>query len=250
MAKRNSLIGIAAAFAACISLVPVSPVRAAEWVCDISQPLPGGMLRLRLAGEGADIASASGAVELYTAAAPPPLGLRNGTYIWDTPSAELATTGAVLSLQYTAGLPLSEMPAWGTAAGNLTPTSLLAALPLLQSPLGNPLQISNLTVISGNGIYNTNHDWSVRGGDAGIILTNAPEPLSLIYSRELLQLISSDPNEPISLFLTPNAPGATDSIASFHTGGLLEAPARVAELMDIFVSSGSDCQTPGAAAQP
>jgi hypothetical protein len=250
MAKRISLIGIAAAFAACVSLAPVSPAHAAEWTCDISQPIPGGMLRLRLSGDGTGIASASGAVELYTAAAPPPLGLRDGTYVWDAPRAELAATGGVLSLQYTVALPLSEMPAWGTATGNLTPTSLLAALPLLQSPLGDPLQISNLMVISGNGIYNTNHDWSVRGGGACILLTNAPEPLSLIYSRELLQLISSDPNEPISLFLTPAAPGATDSIASFHTGGLLEAPTRVAELMDIFVASGSNCQTPGAAAQP
>lgn len=244
MTRLNFRACIAAALIAGLSFLPVTSAQSAEATCQISQPIAGGMLHLIVTADGANVSSVNGAVELYTASAPPPLGLRDGTYTWDTPRGQLAGTGGVLSLQFAVNLPLSEMPRWGTAAGNLVPTRLIAALPPLINPFGGPLEFSGLVLISGNGVYNTAHDWSLRSGDNGMILTNAPERLSVIYSRELLQLISRDPNEPISIFLTPSTPGAMDSIASFHTGGLIEAPSRVATLLGMFAASNGNCESP------
>jgi hypothetical protein len=232
------------ALAVCVAASTATAAQAAEWSCQISQPVTGGMLQLVLEGDGAEISTANGAVELYTASAPAPLGLRDGTYTWETPTGALATAGGVLSMQFEVRLPISENPTWGAAAGNIIPTRFYVALPPLADPTGNPIDLTSLAVISGNGVYETNNDWSIRGGDSGVLLTNAPEPLSLIYSRELLQLISPDPNEPISIFLTPAVPGGRDSIASFHTGGLVETPTRVSELLDLFVASGSTCEQP------
>jgi hypothetical protein len=72
-------------------------------------------------------------------------------------------------------------------------------------------------------------------------MSNAPDPLNPGYSRELLQLMSDDPNEPLSLFLSPVMPGSVDSIVSFHSGGLVETPRQIQTLLAEFVAAGGMC---------
>ena len=232
---------IVTAIAATAFLHTATPLMAAEWTCEASEPIPGGQLHLVISGSDSETTSASGAVQLFTGSAPPPLGLRDGTYAWDAPQGEIAVTGGVLSLGFDVNLPIAAPAAWGAGEGDVVPSRLFFVLPALHGPTGEPIQLSGLTLISGNGIYNTNNDWSLRGGETGMLITNAPEPLSLVYSRELLQIISSDPNEPISLFITPANSAATDSIAAFHAGGIAIAPQRIAAMMSGLATSGGDC---------
>jgi hypothetical protein len=233
----------ALAFAISIAFVP--PASAAEWACEYSEPITGGMLHLLISGSQSTPLAVQGAVELSTNNVAPPLGLRDGTFPWDASQAAIAASGAIFSLNFDVTLPLSETPNWGAASGSLVPSQLNFLLPALRNPTGAPVQLASVTVITGNGIYSSNNEWRIRTGDGAILITNTPEPLSLMYSRELLQIISNDPNEPISLFLTPAIPASLDSIVSFHAGGIIEAPGRTNQLIQDFIASDSSCPTTG-----
>lgn len=222
----------------------------AEWACELSEPITGGTLRLLIAGTENTPASIRGAVELSTVNVAPPLGFRDGTYSWDLSPAAIASTGGLLGLSFDVTLPLSETPNWGAAVGSLVPTQLNILLPNLLNPTGAPIHLDSITLISGNGIYNSNNEWRIRSGEGAILLSNSPETISLMYSRELLQIISTDPNEPISLFLTPAIPAPLDSIVSFHAGGIIEAPGRTEQLVQDFISSNGACPTANVRPQP
>jgi len=215
----------------------------AEWTCELSEPITGGMLRLLIAGTENAPATITGAVELSTVNVAPPLGFRDGTYPWDLSPAAITASGAILGLNFDVTLPLSETPGWGAALGSLVPTQLNFLLPNLRNPTGAPVQLGSIMLISGNGIYNSNNEWRIRSGEGAILVSNRPEPLSLMYSRELLQIISNDPNEPISLFLTPAVPAPMDSIVSFHAGGIIEAPGRTEQIVQDFIASNGTCPT-------
>ena len=199
------------------------------------------MLHLLITGTENTPGGIQGAVELSTINVAPPLGFRDGTYPWDVSDPTIAANGAILSLSFNVTLPLSPVPNWGAAIGSLVPTQLNVLLPNLRNPTGAPIQLGGITLISGNGIYNSNNEWRVRTGEGAILISNTPEPLSLMYSRELLQIISNDPNEPISVFLTPAVPAPLDSIVSFHAGGIIEAPARTAQMIQDFIASNANC---------
>jgi len=221
----------------------IPPANGAEWACEYSEPITGGMLHLQITGTENTPSAVRGAVELSTNNVAPPLGFRNGTFPWDSSQPAIAASGAIFSLNFEVTLPLSETPNWGAASGSLVPSRLNFLLPALRNPTGAPIQLASITVISGNGIYNSNNEWRIRTGEGAILITNTPEPLSLVYSRELLQIISNDPNEPISLFLTPAIPAPTDSIVSFHAGGIIEAPGRTNQLIQNFIASNGSCPT-------
>jgi len=209
----------------------------AEWACELSEPITGGTLHLLIGGTENTPATIKGAVELSTMNVAPPLGFRDGTYSWDLNGAAIRTSGALLGLSFDVTLP----PGWGAALGSLVPTQLNILLPNLRNPTGAPIQLGSITLISGNGIYNSNNEWRIRSGEGAILLSNTPETLSLMYSRELLQIISNDPNEPISLFLTPAIPAPLDSIVSFHASGIIEAPGRTEQLVQDFIASNGTC---------
>jgi len=223
------------------SVLLVPSAYSAQWACELSEPITGGTLRLLIAGTESTPATIRGAVELSTASVAPPLGFRDGTYSWDLSPAPIAASGALLGLNFDVTLPLSETPAWGAALGSLVPTQLTFLLPNLRNPTGAPVQLGSITLISGNGIYTSNNEWRIRSSEGAILLSNSPEALSLMYSRELLQIISDDPNEPISLFLTPAIPAPLDSIVSFHAGGIIEAPGRTEQLLQDFIASNGAC---------
>lgn len=232
-----------------VSWVTIAPsAYAAEWVCELSVPVTGGTLHLLIAGNEITPTSIRGAVELSTLNVAPPLGFRNGTYAWDLNPTGIAASGALLGLNFDITLPMSDTPGWGAASGSLVPTQLSILLPNLLSPTGAPIHLDSVTLISGNGIYNSNNEWRIRSGEGALLLSNSPETVSLVYSRELLQIISADPNEPISLFLTPAVPASLDSIVSFHAGGITEAPERTRQILQDFIASNGAC--PAAAVRP
>jgi hypothetical protein len=221
----------------------IPSAHSAEWACAISQPVTGGLLHLLITGGDTTPGAVQGAVELSTLNVVAPLGFRDGTYPWDVSQAAIVANGAVLSLDFDVTLPLSPDPNWGAAVGSLVPTQLNFFLPNLINPTGAPIQLAGITLISGNGIYNSNNEWRVRTAEGAIIASNTPEPLSLMYSRELLQIISNDPNEPISLFLTPAVSAPLDSIVSFHAGGIIEAPGRTEQLIQGIIAMNGSCPT-------
>ena len=231
----------AAILAAILSLAATAPAYGAEWRCEVARYVTGGTLHLLLEGDANTIASVSGAVELSTTRVTPPLGLRDGTFTWDQSDPNISAAGAVLSLKFIVAAPLSDMPVWGVGEGMIAPTQLNFLLPALHNPAGVPVRLGGITLITGNGLYHSNNNWSVRGNATAILMSNAPDPLNPIYSRELLQLMSNDPNEPLSLFLSPIMPGSMDSIVSFHSGGLVETPRQIQELLAEFVAAGGMC---------
>jgi hypothetical protein len=228
----------------CTAATMLATPASAQWTCDLSRPVTGGQLNVRIEGEEMTVNTVSGAIELSTARVAPPLGLRDGTFLWNREVPTIAANGAIFGLQFNANLPLSDAPAWGAGAGALVPEQLSILLPELINPLGGPVVLSGITLISGNGIYHTNNAWRARGAEGVMLLSNTPEPLSLVYSRELLQLVSTDPNEPLSVFVTPAIQAPADAIASFHSGGLLETPRTVGQILDEFVASNGNCPTP------
>ena len=219
----------------------IPAANSAEWACEFSEPITGGMLHLLITGSDNTPGGIQGSVELSTINVAPPLGFRDGTFPWDVSEPTIAASGAILSLSFDVTLPLSPTPNWGAAAGALVPTQLNILLPNLRNPTGAPIQLGGIMLISGNGIYNSNNEWRIRTGEGAILISNTPEPLSLVYSRELLQIISIDPNEPISVFLTPAVPAPRDSIVSFHAGGIIEAPARADQMIQSFIQSNGNC---------
>jgi hypothetical protein len=238
--QRTSLV----AFTFALSSLSLNPsAHSADWACSVSQPVTGGLLHLLISGGEATPGAIQGAVELSTLNVAAPLGLRDGTYPWDVSQTTIVENGAVLSLNFDVTLPLSSNPNWGAVAGSLVPTQLNFLLPNLSNLTGAPIQLGGITLISGNGIYNSNNEWRVRSAEGAIIVSNAPEPLSLMYSRELLQIISNDPNEPISLFLTPAVPAPLDSIVSFHAGGIIEAPDHTEQLIQELIATNGACPT-------
>ncbi len=247
MSRKQRTNLIAGVFALSFAL-QLPSAHGAEWACQLSEPITGGMLRLLITGSENMPSTIAGAVELSTVNVAPPLGFRDGTYPWELSQAPIAATGAILGLNFDVTLPIAETPGWGAAPGSLVPTQLNILLPNLRNPTGAPIQLGSITLITGNGIYNSNNEWRIRTGEGAILLSNTPEPLSLMYSRELLQMISTDPNEPISLFLTPAVPAAMDSIVSFHAGGVVEAPSRTRQLLQDFIASNGSCPT--ASVQP
>ena len=241
-------IGSTALAFAFSSALFIPTANSAEWACEFSEPITGGMLHLLITGTENTPGGIQGAVELSTINVAPPLGFRDGTYPWDVSDPTIAASGAILSLSFDVTLPLSPVPNWGAAIGSLVPTQLNVLLPNLRNPTGAPIQLGGITLISGNGVYNSNNEWRIRTGEGAILISNTPEPLSLMYSRELLQIISNDPNEPISVFLTPAVPAPLDSIVSFHAGGIIEAPARTDQMIQDFIASNANCP-PGTLSQ-
>ena len=236
------LLGSSAAVLCALSSLVFAPsASGAEWGCELAEPVTGGMLRVLIAGDENEPTSIRGAVELSTINVAPPLGFRNGTYAWDLNPAAIAASGALLGLSFEVSLPMSDAPGWGAASGSLVPTQLNFLLPNLLSPTGAPIHLDSITLISGNGIYNSNNEWRIRSAEGALLLSNSPETASIVYSRELLQVISADPNEPISLFLTPAVPASMDSIVSFHAGGIIEAPTRTRQMFQDFVDSNGAC---------
>jgi hypothetical protein len=235
---RNGSAAIIFALSA-VSLAPGA--YGADFGCEFAEPVTGGTLRVLIVSNENAPTSIRGAIELSTLNVAPPLGFRNGTYAWDLNPTAIAANGAMLGLNFEVSLPMSEMPGWGAASGSLVPTELNFLLPNLISPTGAPIHLNSITLISGNGIYNSNNEWRIRSGEGALLLSNAPETLSLVYSRELLQMISADPNEPISLFLSPAVPAALDSIVSFHAGGIIEAPERTQRILQDFIASNGAC---------
>jgi hypothetical protein len=230
-----------AILAALFSLAPFATASSAEWRCEVARYVTGGTLHLLLEGDATTITSVSGAVELSTARVAPPLGLRDGTFTWDRSDPNISAAGAVLSLNFIVAATLSDMPVWGVGDGMIAPTQLNFLLPALHNPAGVPVRLGGITLITGNGLYHSNNNWSVRGNTTAIVMSNAPDPLNPGYSRELLQLMSDDPNEPLSLFLSPVMPGSVDSIVSFHSGGLVETPRQIQTLLAEFVAAGGMC---------
>jgi len=220
-----------------LAILCAGTASAAEPGCTMARYVTGGTAHVDIAGTGAMPLSVSGVVELSTARVAPPLGLRDGALLWNTANPEVAARGGMLGMNFRANLPLSETPQWGTGEGMLVPVSLNFLLPALRDPTGAQPRIQSVTLISGNGIYNSVNTWSFRGNETALLISNTPDPATDVYHRELLQVFSNDLSEPISLFLKPGVSGGRDSIASFHAGGLLETPGVVRALVDEYAAT-------------
>jgi hypothetical protein len=231
---RHSLFGLSGFLA----VLCAGSASAAEPVCTMARYVTGGVAHVDIAGNDATPLSVSGAVEISTRSFGPPLGLRDGSFVWDTSGLDFAARGAVLGVVFRANLPLSETPQWGTGEGMLVPVGLNFLLPPLRDPTGAVPRIVAVTLISGNGIYMSNNNWNFRSNENAFLVSNTSEPATDIYHRELLQLFADDPSEPITLFLTPGVMGGRVSIVSFHASGLLETPGVVRTLVDEYSATG------------